>query len=143
MCIDYSSPNIAKNFHVGHLRTTLIGNSLYHTYSKLGYQVIRINHLGDWGTQFGKLIVAYKKWSSKEEVAEKGIVELLRIYIRFNKESEQNPELKEEARSWFVKMEQGDAEAIAIWKCSNLWVMSGTKILSTCHLVWYVYRMLN
>ena len=107
ICIDYSSPNIAKNFHVGHLRTTVIGNSLYKIYDKLGYKVIRINHLGDWGTQFGKLIVAYKKWSSKEEVEKKGIDELLNIYVKFNGESEKNPELMDEARKWFVKMEQG------------------------------------
>ena len=116
ICIDYSSPNIAKNFHVGHLRTTVIGNSLYKIYDKLGYKVIRINHLGDWGTQFGKLIVAYKKWSSKEEVEKKGIDELLNIYVKFNGESEKNPELMDEARKWFVKMEQGDSEALAIWE---------------------------
>lgn len=75
ICMDYSSPNIAKNFHVGHLRTTIIGNSLYKIYEKLGYQVVRINHLGDWGTQFGKLIVAYKKWSKEETVIEKGILQ--------------------------------------------------------------------
>ena len=86
VCMDYSSPNIAKNFHVGHLRTTVIGNSLYKIFDKLGWQVIRINHLGDWGTQFGKLIVAYKLWSSKEQVEEKGIEELLRIYVEFNAE---------------------------------------------------------
>ena len=91
ICIDYSSPNIAKNFHVGHLRTTVIGNSLYKIYDKLGYKVIRINHLGDWGTQFGKLIVAYKKWSSKEAVEKKGIDELLDIYVKFNSEAEKNP----------------------------------------------------
>lgn len=116
ICMDYSSPNIAKNFHVGHLRTTVIGNSLYMIFSKLGYKVVRINHLGDWGTQFGKLIVAYKKWSSKEEVEEKGIDELLRIYVKFNSETENNPELMDEARAWFVKMEQNDPEALAIWK---------------------------
>ena len=116
ICIDYSSSNIAKNFHVGHLRTTVIGNSLYKIYDKLGYKVIRINHLGDWGTQFGKLIVAYKKWSSKEEVEKKGIDELLNIYVKFNGESEKNPELMDEARKWFVKMEQGDSEALAIWE---------------------------
>lgn len=116
ICMDYSSPNIAKNFHVGHLRTTIIGNSLYKIYDKLGYRVIRINHLGDWGTQFGKLIVAYKNWSSREEVEKKGIEELLRIYIKFNSEMEERPELMEEARSWFVKMEQNDPEAIEIWK---------------------------
>jgi len=116
VCMDYSSPNVAKNFHVGHLRTTVIGNSLYKIYEKLGYNVVRINHLGDWGTQFGKLIVAYKLWSSEEAVQEKGIEELLRIYIQFEKESTDNTALLEEARAWFVKMEQGNAEALAIWK---------------------------
>lgn len=116
ICMDYSSPNIAKNFHVGHLRTTVIGNSLYKIYGKLGFQVVRINHLGDWGTQFGKLIVAYKKWSNKDSVTEKGIEELLRIYVKFNQEVENNPELMDEARSWFIKMEQNDGEAIQIWK---------------------------
>lgn len=116
ICIDYSSPNIAKNFHVGHLRTTIIGNSLYKIYDKLGYKVVRINHLGDWGTQFGKLIVAYKLWSSKEEIEEKGIEELLRIYVKFNNEAEHNPQLMEEARNWFVKMEHDDTEALEIWK---------------------------
>ena len=116
ICIDYSSPNIAKNFHVGHLRTTVIGNSLYQIYQKLGYRVVRINHLGDWGTQFGKLIVAYKKWSCKEKVEQKGIEELLDIYVKFNQEAETQPELMDEARSWFVKMEQGDEEALAIWE---------------------------
>lgn len=116
ICMDYSSPNIAKNFHVGHLRTTMIGNSLYKIHEKLGYQVERINHLGDWGTQFGKLIVAYKNWSSKEEVEKKGIEELMRIYVKFNKEAKKTPELVDEARAWFVKMEQNDEEAITIWK---------------------------
>lgn len=116
ICIDYSSPNIAKNFHVGHLRTTVIGNSLYKIYDKLGYRVIRMNHFGDWGTQFGKLIVAYKKWSSKEAVEKRGIDELLDIYVKFNSESEKNPELMDEARKWFVKMEQGDSETLAIWE---------------------------
>lgn len=115
VCMDYSSPNIAKNFHVGHLRTTVIGNSLYKIYQKLGYDVVRINHLGDWGTQFGKLIVAYKLWSSEELVKENGIEELLRIYVKFNAESENNQNLIVEAREWFVKMEQNDAEALKIW----------------------------
>ena len=116
ICIDYSSPNIAKNFHVGHLRTTVIGNSLYQIFEKLGYQVVRINHLGDWGTQFGKLIVAYKMWSSKEKVEQNGIEELLNIYVKFDKEEKSHPELMDEARMWFVKMEQGDEEALAIWE---------------------------
>lgn len=115
VCMDYSSPNIAKNFHVGHLRTTVIGNSLYKIYEKLGYKVVRINHLGDWGTQFGKLIVAYKKWSSKAEVEEKGIEELMRIYVKFEKESKQEDSLMDEARSWFIKMEQNNEEALSIW----------------------------
>lgn len=115
ICMDYSSPNIAKNFHVGHLRTTVIGNSLYKIYEKLGYQVVRINHLGDWGTQFGKLIVAYKKWSSKEAVEEKGIEELMRIYVKFDNETKKDGTLIEEARNWFVKMEQNDEEALVIW----------------------------
>ncbi len=116
ICIDYSSPNVAKNFHVGHLRTTIIGNSLYHIFDKLGYKVERINHLGDWGTQFGKLIVAYKKWGSKEAVEEKGIPELLELYVRFHKEAEKDDSLNDQAREWFVKMEQGDKEALEIWE---------------------------
>lgn len=115
ICMDYSSPNIAKNFHVGHLRTTVIGNSLYKIYQKLGYDVVRINHLGDWGTQFGKLIVAYKLWSSEELVKEKGIEELLRIYVKFESESKKRESLIVEAREWFIKMEQNDPEALEIW----------------------------
>lgn len=116
ICMDYSSPNIAKNFHVGHLRTTVIGNSLYKIYSKLGYKVIRINHLGDWGTQFGKLIVAYRNWSSKEQIENGGIDELIRIYVLFNEQAKINANLNEEARIWFLKMEQGDEEALSIWE---------------------------
>lgn len=116
VCIDYSSPNVAKNFHVGHLRTTIIGNSLYKIYSKLGYHVERINHLGDWGTQFGKLIVAYKKWGSKEAVEEKGIQELMDIYVKFHEEAEKDDSLNDEARAWFAKMEKGDQEALEIWE---------------------------
>lgn len=116
ICMDYSSPNIAKNFHVGHLRTTIIGNALYKIYQKLGFDVVRINHLGDWGTQFGKLIVAYKLWSNEELVKKKGIEELLRIYVKFNSEAEHNERFITEAREWFVKMEQNDSEAIAIWE---------------------------
>ena len=116
ICIDYSSPNVAKNFHVGHLRTTLIGNSIYRIYKKLGYRVERINLLGDWGTQFGKLIVAYKKWGSKEAVEQNGISELMKIYVKFHEEAEKDDTLNDEARAWFVKMEQGDEEALSIWE---------------------------
>lgn len=115
ICMDYSSPNIAKNFHAGHLRTTIIGNSLYNIFTKLGYSVVRINYLGDWGTQFGKMIAAYKKWSSREAVEERGIDELLRLYVKFNAETEKSPELIEEARAWFVRMEKNDEEALSLW----------------------------
>lgn len=116
ICIDYSSPNVAKNFHVGHLRTTIIGNALYKIYSKLGYKVERINHLGDWGTQFGKLIVAYKKWGSKEAVERDGVAELMQLYVRFHAEAEKDDALNDEARAWFTRMEQGDEEALSIWQ---------------------------
>ena len=116
VCIDYSSPNVAKNFHVGHLRTTIIGNSLYKIYSKLGYKVERINHLGDWGTQFGKLIVAYKSWGSKEAVEKDGVAELMRLYVKFHDEAAKDDSLNDDARAWFTKMEQGNEEALEIWK---------------------------
>lgn len=116
ICIDYSSPNVAKNFHVGHLRTTIIGNSLYKIYSKLGYNVVRINHLGDWGTQFGKLIVAYKAWGSEDAVKKDGVAELMKLYVKFHDEAEKNPDLNDEARAWFAKMEHGDEEALSIWQ---------------------------
>ena len=116
ICIDYSSPNVAKNFHVGHLRTTIIGNSLYKIYSKLGYNVVRINHLGDWGTQFGKLIVAYKAWGNEDAVKKDGVAELMRLYVRFHDKTEKNPELNDDARAWFTKMEHGDEEALKIWQ---------------------------
>lgn len=116
ICIDYSSPNVAKNFHVGHLRTTIIGNSLYKIYSKLGYQVERINHLGDWGTQFGKLIVAYKTWGNKEAVEKDGVAELMRLYVKFHEEAEKDDSLNDQARDWFTQMEKGNEEALSIWQ---------------------------
>lgn len=114
--IDYSSPNIAKPFHVGHLRSTVIGSALYNIFEKLGYKCVGINHLGDWGTQFGKLIEAYKLWGSKEAVEEKGISELTRIYVKFHEEAEKDDSLNDRARAWFVKMQDGDKEAISLWK---------------------------
>ena len=116
ICIDYSSPNVAKNFHVGHLRTTIIGNSLYKIYSKLGYKVERINHLGDWGTQFGKLIVAYKAWGSKEAVEKDGVAELMKLYVKFHEEAEKDDSLNDQARDWFTQMEHGNEEALEIWQ---------------------------
>lgn len=114
--IDYSSPNIAKPFHVGHLRSTVIGNSLYNIYEALGYNVVGINHLGDWGTQFGKLIVAYKMWGNKEAVEKDDIKELSRIYVKFHEEAEKDASLNDEARGWLVKMQEGDEEALSLWK---------------------------
>ncbi|NOU64798.1 arginine--tRNA ligase [Paenibacillus sp. LMG 31461] len=114
--IDYSSPNIAKPFHVGHLRSTVIGNALYHIHAFLGYNCVGINHLGDWGTQFGKLIVAYQLWGSKEAVNERAIDELLDLYVKFHEEAEQDPTLEDQARSWFTKMEHGDQDALALWQ---------------------------
>ena len=114
--IDYSSPNIAKPFHVGHLRSTVIGNALYQIHRALGYHCVGINHLGDWGTQFGKLIVAYKKWGSQEAVEKDGIQELMRIYVKFHDEAANEPALEDEARLWFVKMQDGDTEALTLWK---------------------------
>lgn len=114
--IDYSSPNIAKPFHIGHLRSTVIGNSLYNIFKTLGYKTIGINYLGDWGTQFGKLIVAYKKWGDKEAVEKEDIKELSRIYVKFHDEAEKDKSLEDEARTWLVKMQNGDEEALSLWK---------------------------
>ena len=114
--IDFSSPNIAKPFHIGHIRTTVIGNALYKIYDSQGYNVVRVNHLGDYGTQFGKLIVAFKLWGSKEAVEANPIPELLKLYIRFHDEAEKKPEMEDEARAWFTKLENGDEEAKALWQ---------------------------
>jgi arginyl-tRNA synthetase len=114
--IDFSSPNIAKPFGIGHLRTTVIGNALYHIYKKLGYNVVRINHLGDWGTQFGKVILAYKMWGDDKEFLKDPIATLYDLYVRFHREEEKDPKLEEEARGWFKKLEDGDKEATALWE---------------------------
>lgn len=114
--IDYSSPNIAKPFHVAHLRSTVIGNALYRIHDFLGYHCVGINHLGDWGTQFGKLIVAYQLWGSEEAIHQGAIDELLHLYVKFHEEAEKDTSLDEKARAWFTKMEQGDEEALAIWQ---------------------------
>lgn len=114
--IDFSSPNIAKPFHIGHIRSTVIGNSLHKIYSSQGYKTERINHLGDYGTQFGKLIVAFKKWGNKEEVEKNPIKELLKLYVMFHDEAEKCPELEDEARAWFTKLENNDKEAKDLWQ---------------------------
>lgn len=114
--IDMSSPNIAKPMSMGHLRSTMIGNALSKIITKIGYNPVKINHLGDWGTQFGKLIVAYKLWGSEEDVKKDPITNLLKYYVRFHEEAEEKPELDDEARSWFKRIEDGDEEALALWK---------------------------
>lgn len=116
VCLDFSSPNIAKRFHVGHLGTTAIGGCLKNLYDFCGYTTVGINHLGDWGTQFGKLIVAYKKWSSPEKVKERGISELVDIYVRFSAEAEKDDSLNDEARTAFTKLESMDEEYLGIWQ---------------------------
>ena len=115
VCVEYSSPNIAKPFHVGHLFTTAIGNSLYKIFKKEGYQVEGLNHLGDWGTQFGKLISAYKRWGNEEALEENPIDELLRIYVKFHEEAERDPSLVDEGRAYFKALEDGNKDVEALW----------------------------
>lgn len=114
--VDYSSPNIAKQFHVGHLGTTVIGRALYNIFNYQGYKTVGINYLGDWGTSFGKLLTAYLKWGNKAEIEETGIDGLTKLYVRFHDEAENDPSLNEEARDWVVKMENGDEEGLQIWR---------------------------
>ena len=114
--IDYSAPNIAKPMHIGHLRSTIIGQSLYNIYKFLGYKVVGDNHLGDWGTQFGKLIYAYKNWGNKKEINKNPIEEMTKLYIRFHKEAEKDKELEELARKETKKLQDKDSENIKIWK---------------------------
>lgn len=113
--IDYSSPNIAKSFSVGHLRSTVIGNSLKLIYKKLGYDVVGINHLGDWGTQFGSMIVAYQMWGDKEKIKQNPIDELQALYVRFHQAAETDDSLKQAARDAFLKLEQGDETYTKLW----------------------------
>lgn len=114
--LDYSAPNIAKSFSVGHLRSTMIGNSINLIMKKCGYNTFSINYLGDWGTQFGKMIVAYQKWGNKEEIEKDPINELTALYVRFHNEAENNPALEDEAREAFRKMELGDPYYLELWK---------------------------
>lgn len=116
VCLDYSAPNIAKPFHIGHLRSTVIGHAIKRLHEFRGYKCVGINHLGDWGTQFGKLIVAFQKWSSKKEVEEKGTQELVRIYVKFHEEAQEDASLNDQARKWFSKLEQNDEKALDLWK---------------------------
>ncbi len=114
--VDYSSPNIAKPFSLPHLRSTMIGNAIVNIHKALGYKVVGINHLGDWGTQFGKEIVAYKKWGNDEKIKKNPIQELVSLYVKFHEEVEKEPELENEARIWFKKLEDDENEAVHLWK---------------------------
>lgn len=114
--VEYSSPNIAKPFHIGHLFSTAVGNSLARIYKHLGYNVQSLNHLGDWGTQFGKLICAYKLWGDRAVIEKDPINELLKIYVKFHEEAEKNPELEDKAREYFKKLEDGDKETTELWE---------------------------
>jgi len=114
--VEYSSPNIAKHFHVGHLGSTMIGKTLDNTYRFLGYDVTSINYLGDWGTQFGKLITAYLKWGSKEEIEKTEIDGLVKLYVKFHEEADNDASLNDEARAWVVRMQEGNEEGFALWR---------------------------
>jgi arginyl-tRNA synthetase len=114
--IDFSSPNIAKPFGMGHVRSTVIGAALSRLYAHLGFKVVRINHLGDWGTQFGKVICAYLKWGDDKELEERPVKTLYDLYVKFHAEAETNPVLEDEARAWFKRLEDGDPEAHKLWE---------------------------
>ena len=115
VCLDYSSINIAKPFHIGHLSTTVLGGALYRIYNFLGYKTVGINHLGDYGTQFGKLISAYKRWGDKETIEKGGIRALNELYVKFHQEAEEHPEYDDEARAYFKKIEEGDEECLQLF----------------------------
>lgn len=115
VCIDYSSINIAKPFHIGHLSTTVIGAALYRIYKFLGYNVVGINHLGDYGTQFGKLIYAYKTWGDPAVVEAEGLKELTRLYVKYHEEAENDPSLDDQARAYFKQIEDGEEEALRLF----------------------------
>ena len=114
--VEYSSPNIAKPFHIGHIRSTVIGNSIANIYDFLGYDVFRINHLGDYGTQFGKMIVAYRRWGNREDVVREPIKTLLSYYTKFHEEAEKDPSLEDEARATFTRLEHGEKEEVELWQ---------------------------
>ncbi len=114
--VEYSSPNIAKPFHIGHIRSTVIGNAIYKLYDEVGFDVVRINHLGDYGTQFGKMIVAYRKWGNEEDLKKDPINALLGYYTRFHREAEIDPSLDDEAREAFARLENGEEEEVKLWE---------------------------
>ncbi len=127
ICLDYSSINIAKRFHIGHLSTTMIGHSLKRIFDYLGYTTVGINHLGDWGTQFGKMIAAYKHWGSIEAVEQGGVQALVDLYVRFHEEAEKDPSLEDEGRAWFKAIEDGQEDALAIFNWFKELTLRDTK----------------
>lgn len=150
VCIDYSSVNIAKPFHIGHLSTTVIGAALYRIYKALGYNVVGINHLGDWGTQFGKLISAFKRWGNREDIEKRGVKALYEIYVKFHQEEKENPSLADEGRAWFKKIEDGDSEAqelfaffrdVTLKEVEKLYDRLGVKFDSYCGESFYNDKM--
>ena len=116
VCVEYSSPNIAKPFHIGHIRSTVIGAAIANIYEAMGYDVVRLNHLGDYGTQFGKMIVAYRLWGNEEDVKREPIKTLLSYYVKFHQEAEKDPSLEDQARATFAKLEQGAEEEVKLWQ---------------------------
>ena len=114
--VEFSSPNIAKPFHIGHIRSTVIGNSIHKIYDFLGYDTVRINHLGDYGTQFGKMIVSYRRWGNEQDVINEPIKTLLSYYVKFHEEAEKDPSLEDEARAVFSRLENGDLEETRLWQ---------------------------
>ena len=148
--IDYSSINIAKRFHIGHLSTTMIGNALYNMYKFLGYKAVGVNHLGDWGTQFGKMIAAYKRWGDEETVRSGGVDEMVKLYVRFNAEAKENPALEDEGRAWFKAIEDGNEEALKIFSwfkevtlrdAERVYNMLGVKFDSYAGESFYIDKM--
>lgn len=129
ICLDYSSVNIAKSLHIGHLGTTAIGGSLYKLFGALGYNVVGINHLGDYGTQFGKMIVAYKLWGNDQTIKEQGVKALQDLYVRFHREEEEHPELTEQARQWFARIEKGEEEAVRLFEYFKKITLDDVKVV--------------
>ena len=141
MLVEFSSPNIAKPFHIGHMCSTIIGGSLEKIYNHLGYNVSRLNHVGDYGTQFGKLISAYGRWIDEEALAKDAIGELLRIYVKFHDEAEKDPSLEDEARANFKKLEDGDPEAVAQWqRFRDMSIIEFEKVYKSLHIEFDSYN---
>jgi arginyl-tRNA synthetase len=139
--VEYSSPNMAKHFHVGNLGTTMIGHSLYKIFTHLGYETTSLNYLGDWGTQYGKLITAFLKWGDREAVEAGGLNELTRLYVKFHEEADQDNTLNDEARAWVVRMQEGNEEGLNLWRWFNeISMVEFKKIYSLMNIDFDIYR---